>query len=164
VPAIEEAPPLNVENYPAVKFWYKKQRGKKVVRCQKLAQQNCGGGSSTRASQEENVWFWFIQNVDGMVVDSDIISSVCNTARLIWAGMSDEYGSMGLPWSSIPAKCCLEFWLKLEWAYPFLHLCANHYKADAVATEDYTHRYKAQGCKQRHATKSVRRQQGQVQQ
>jgi hypothetical protein len=138
VVAIEDTLPLNVENYPTIKFWYKRQRHKETTRRRKLAQPN-----SRRDSQDKNIYFWFLQNVDGMVVDSDVVTSLRAEAKVIWTGMCDEYGPMGLPWSSVPAKRRLEFWLKLERVYPFLCLCANHYKADAVATRDYTHWYKA---------------------
>jgi hypothetical protein len=139
VVAIEDTLPLNVENYPTIKFWYKQQRRKETTRCRKLEQPN-----SRHDSQDENVYFWFLQNVDGMVVDSDVVTSLWAEAKVIWTGMCDKYGPMGLPWSSVPAKRRLEFWLKLERVYPFLRLCTNHYKANAVATRDYTHWYKAQ--------------------
>ncbi|KAN0128847.1 hypothetical protein V8E53_013345 [Lactarius tabidus] len=62
VPVIEDAPPLNVENCPAIKFWYKKQRGKEVVRRWKLAQQNCGGDDN---AVEEEVDFHQASGDDG---------------------------------------------------------------------------------------------------
>lgn len=119
VVAIEDTLPLNVENYPTIKFWYKRQRHKETTRRRKLAQPN-----SRRDSQDKNIYFWFLQNVDGMVVDSDVVTSLRAEAKVIWTGMCDEYGPMGLPWSSVPAKRRLEFWLKLE-------------------RVDYTHWYKA---------------------
>jgi hypothetical protein len=98
-------------------------------------------------------------------MDSDIVTSLWAEAKVIWTGMCDEYGPMGLPWSSVLAKHHLEFWLKLEHVYLLLRLCTNHYKADAMATRDYTHWYKAWFSptralhsslqKRRHATKPV---------
>ena len=49
---------------------------------------------------------------------------------------------MSLPWSSISPERQLKFWIKLEREYPLLRLCTHHYKANAVATSDYTHWYK----------------------
>jgi hypothetical protein len=143
-----------MENYPTINFWYKKQRGKEITR-RRLTQQTSNSGSSRCTSQDENSTFWFLQNVDGTVVDRDIVTSMHKTARLVWTCMSDEHRPMGLPWKSVHTKHCLEFWLRLEHMYPFLHLCANHYKADAVATEDYTHWYNAHGRKWRCTTKLV---------
>jgi hypothetical protein len=151
---IEETLPLNVKDFPAIKFWYKNQRHKENGRRQNARQNNIGR-SSRHASQDENLAFWFLQNVDGTIVDSDIVTSLQAEAKLIWSGMCNEYGPIGLPWSSVPAKRCLEFWLKLECVYPFLRLYANHYKADAVATRDYTPWYNALFRKRRRATKPV---------
>ena len=49
---------------------------------------------------------------------------------------------MGLPSSSIPHARQLEIYVKLECAFPYLRLCALHYKSHAVATSDYAHWYK----------------------
>jgi hypothetical protein len=84
--AIEETPPLNVKDFPAIKFWYKNQHCKENGR-RRNAQQNNIGRSSGHASQDENLAFWFLQNVDGTIVDSDIVTSLRAEAKLIWSGM-----------------------------------------------------------------------------
>lgn len=116
---VEDTPALNAKDYPAVTFWYKKQR---------------------RNSTEP---FSFLQRSDGSNVDNDVLTSVRADAKLIWTAMSEDYGPMGLPWTSVLAKRRLDFWLRLERVHPFLRLCANHYKADAITTSDYTHWYNA---------------------
>ena len=56
--------------------------------------------------------------------------------------MSNKYRSMSLLWSSILPEQQLKFWIKLEHKFPFLCMCAHHYKANMVAMSDYTHWHK----------------------
>ena len=130
---------LTPENYPAVRFWYKEdmkdERAKRRIEDKK-------NGRRGLLFKRKNVNFWFLQNVDGTPVHNSTVSSLRAEAKLIWSGMCEDYGPMGLLWSSVPVKRRMEFWLKLENKYPLLRLCANHYKANSVASEDYTHWHK----------------------
>jgi hypothetical protein len=104
---------------------------------------NLKNGCCRHLSKCKNVNFWFLQKEDGTLVHSSTVTSIQVAAKLIWSGMCYEYRPMGLLWSSVPVKRRLEFWLKLKNEYPLLRLCTNHYKADSVAIEDYTHWHKS---------------------
>ena len=138
---LEELEPLIANNYPAVKFWYKDQRFQEDERRKKHDEEHNVRRPKGRSS-EENVRFWFLENADGTTVARPIVSRLRAEAKAIWERMSKKYGSMNLPWTSVSTDRQLEFWIKLEREYPFLRLCAHHYKANAIATSDYTHWYK----------------------
>jgi hypothetical protein len=138
---IEEPDPLNVDDYPGVKFWYKDQRNAEEERRKKYDEEHNIHRPKGRSSKE-NVRFWFLENEDGTTVAGPIVSRLRTEAKAIWDKMSKKYSSMSLPWSSISPERQLEFWIKLEREFPLLRLCAHHYKANAVATSDYTHWYK----------------------
>ena len=153
---LEDTPPLDADDYPLVKFWYKRSYCKENTKRRKLSRKNGTGRGISRASQDENVSFWFLYNADGTTVNSDVVSSLRADAKLVWTGMCEDYGPMGLPWTEVPIKHLMEFWLRLERSYPFLRLCANHYKADAVATSDYTNWYNNHVRKRRRVAKPAR--------
>jgi hypothetical protein len=67
-----------------------------------------------------------------------MVTTLRAAAKDIWAEMSKDYGPMGLPWTKIPAKRRVEFCVKLESKFPVLCLCTDHYKANTVATSNYT--------------------------
>ena len=137
---IEEPDPLNVSDYPAVKFWYKDQRSGEERR-KKYEEEHNIRRPKGRPSKE-NVRFWFLENEDGTTVARPIVNRLRAEAKAIWDKMSKKYSSMSLPWSSILPEQQLEFWIKLECEFPLLCLCAHHYKANTIATSDYTHWYK----------------------
>lgn len=139
---IEEPPPLNADDYPAVKFWYPKQRTEEKERRQKYDAEHEIQRRRGRSSSNENVRFWFIENEDGTTVQGVTLSKIRADAKMVWEDMCKKYGRMGLPWTNVPHQRRLEFWIKLERLFPLLRLCALHYKANAVATSDYTHWYK----------------------
>ena len=151
----EDTPPLNANDFPEVKYWYKKHYSKENTKRRKSASVD---RANNRAALDESISFWFLYNADGTPVNIDIVTSLRADAKLIWASMCEDYGPMGLPWSDVLVKHRFEFWLRLEYLYPFLRLCANHYKADAVATCDYTHWYNNHIRKRRRETKPARAQ------
>ena len=137
----QEPEPLNADDYPAIKYWYKDQRNEEEERRKKYDEEHNIRKPKGRASKE-NVRFWFLENEDGTIVPRPIMNRLRAEAKAIWEKMSRKYGSMGLPWSSVLPERQLEFWIRLEREFPLLRLCAHHYKANAVATSDYTHWYK----------------------
>ena len=132
---------MNADDYPSVKFWYKDQRNEEEERRKKYDEEHNIRRPKGRASKE-NVRFWFLENEDGTIVPRPIVDRLRMEAKAIWEKMSQKYSSMGLPWSSVLPERQLEFWIRLEREFPLLRLCAHHYKANMVATSDYTHWYK----------------------
>ena len=132
---------MNADDYPTIKYWYKDQHNEEEERRKKYDEEHNVRKPKGRANKE-NVRFWFLENEDGMIVPRAIMNRLRAEAKAIWEKMSKKYGSMGLPWSSVLPERQLEFWLRLERKFPLLRLCAHHYKANAVATLDYTHWYK----------------------
>jgi hypothetical protein len=141
---LNNALPFKLENYPTVTYWYKDDWQDEQVRRQAYDKENKiqrqPGCSSD--PNPENVSLWFIQNTDGTMVDGKMATTLRAAAKDIWAEMSKDYGPMGLPWTKIPAKRRVEFCIKLKSKFPVLHLCADHYKANTVATSNYTRWYK----------------------
>ena len=126
----EDPPPLNANDYPEVKYWYKNYSKENTKR----RKPSSVGRGNNRASPDANVSFWFLYNADGTPVNNGTVSSLRADAKLIWASMCEDHGPMGLPWSDVLVKHRFEFWLRLDYLHPLLRLCANHYKANAIAT------------------------------
>jgi hypothetical protein len=77
------------------------------------------------------------------MVDGKTATKLRAKAKEIWAEMCKDHGPMGLPWTKIPAKRRVEFCIKLESKFLVLRLCTDHYKANTVATSDYSHWYQS---------------------
>ena len=74
------------------------------------------------------------------MVDGHTISRMQHATKSIWKTI-DSSTPMGSPWTSVSAAHQQEFYRLMEAKYPFLHFCKCHYKADAIAHEDYSHWY-----------------------
>jgi hypothetical protein len=127
--------PLNVDDYPAVQYWYQSEH-----RAEK-ARRDAEDKKNARPTRK-NASFWFLEDSEGVKINNNTVDSLRAEAKVIWNEICDDHGPIGLPWSSVSHKLRVEYLKKLEREFPFLRLCADHYKATAVATTDYTRWYK----------------------
>ena len=142
----EEPEPLRREDYPQITYWYKheRQEERKRRKSQKESEQQPSNAlrGPGRAAAGENVSFWFLQNVDGTEIDGHTLTELRAVCRDTWATIAKKRGDLGLPWRCVCPMHKLEFFLRVEAKFPLLRFCSNHYKANAIATSDYTHWYK----------------------
>jgi hypothetical protein len=142
----EEPEPLRREDYPHITYWHKHERQKERKRrkSQKESEQQSSNAlrGPGRAAAGENVSFWFLQNIDGTEIDGHTLTELRARCKDTWATMAKKHGDLGLPWGHVSPTHKLEFWLRVEAKFPLLRFCSNHYKANAIATSDYTHWYK----------------------
>jgi hypothetical protein len=128
--------PLNVDDYPKVRYWFKDEYRKEKARRDAADKKNA-------KPTKKNGSFWFIENAEGIKIDNLTLSRMRTEAKSIWNEMCDNHGNIGYPWSCVVPKRRSEFLAKMENMYPFLRLCADHYKTTAVGTTDYSRWYKS---------------------
>ena len=142
----EEPEPLRREDYPQITYWYKHecQEERKRRKSQKESKQQPSNAlrGPGRAVAGENISFWFLQNVDRTEIDGHTLTELRAVCRDTWATMAKKRGDLGLPWGCVSLMHKLEFCLRVEAKFPLLRFCSNHYKANTIATSDYTHWYK----------------------
>ncbi|KAF8264138.1 hypothetical protein EI94DRAFT_1703485 [Lactarius quietus] len=73
------------------------------------------------------------------VVDRGKVRKISTEAKSQWLALCKKYGDIGLPWTNVSPNYQLEFFVKMEYKFPLLHLCNGHYKTEAVAFNDYLH-------------------------
>jgi hypothetical protein len=131
---------LDADDYPAIRYWYRDQYRDEKRRWDESDTE--GSVPGVQALQTKNESFWFLQNADGTTIDNAAVNALRAEAKLIWTKMCDDYGPIGHPWSSVARKRRQEYFAKLEGMFFLLRLCADHYKANVVATSDYKRWYK----------------------
>ncbi|KAF8273897.1 hypothetical protein EI94DRAFT_1794924 [Lactarius quietus] len=89
----------------------------------------------------DNIAFWHFQHEDGTVLDGKEIKKIHKEAKIQWKLLSDKYGDIGSPWTTVSPTPQLNFCLRMEDKFPLLHLCDDHYKALTIVYTDYSHQY-----------------------
>ena len=144
---IQDTVPLDPDDYPAIKYWRKREHRKERNRREEF---KAGGEPRRRGRKpksecdDENVNFWHFQHDDGTEMGGEDLGKVRAETKRIWRTLCDKYGPIGSPWSTVSPKHQLEFYLKIEAKFPLLRLCENHYKAESIAFSDYSHWYNIQ--------------------
>lgn len=139
--AIQDTPPLDREDYPDVKYWRKLEatnakRKRGEFDTDKPAQK----GRPPKA-EAKNVAFRFLQDEDGNELPYEDLEQIRADAKVIWSDLCDANGPIGGPWRKVSPRHQLQFYLRIEAKHSILRLCDNHYKAESIATCDYTHWY-----------------------
>ncbi|KAH9011116.1 hypothetical protein EDB84DRAFT_1569964 [Lactarius hengduanensis] len=126
--------------YPHINYWFKHLRRAEFKRRKEFSQGHTRRGP---APAGENREFWFLEDEDGTMLDGYEVARIRAESKVIWESMCKKYGRLGLPWGRVGSERHREFWRRIEAKYPVLLLCDSHYKANSIATQDYTHWYQA---------------------
>ncbi|KAF8237525.1 hypothetical protein L208DRAFT_1247089 [Tricholoma matsutake] len=90
----------------------------------------------TCAAQGENVTLRFIEDENGTVIDGFRAMVMHRFARELWAGLN-SIGKAPKTWGKVDAAVAAQYWNEMEWKFPELRLCDNHWRSDFIATLNY---------------------------
>ncbi|KAI0260694.1 hypothetical protein BC834DRAFT_846023 [Gloeopeniophorella convolvens] len=141
------APPmvtLNKGDYQSVKYWRKADEltGRKPRNQNEFPTPENTPRGPGQSAEGENVAFWFVEDRNGNMVSSDTVKEFRKFAKDIWMRWV-RAGYMQSPWSTVENKYKNQYYALMEDEFPFLRLCARHYKCDTIAHTDYSHWYKS---------------------
>ena len=146
---IQDTVPLDPNDYPAIKYWWKCKHRKEWNRREefKAGREPRRRGCKPKSEcDDKNVDFWDFQHDDGTKIGGEDLGKVWAETKRIWRMLCDKYRPIGSPWSTVSPKHQLKFYLKIEAKFPLLWLCENHYKAESTAFSNYSHWYNIQYC------------------
>ena len=139
-------PPSQLDRsmYPKVRFWTK-QEWKDYENNHKDSSNlvaTSGARGGTRAALGENVRVRYVEHFDGRMVSGGLATEIRDHARKIWRG----FWSRGLAprtWGAATQEVQDSFVHSMEERFSVLKFCDNHWKAQAIATANYSQWHKA---------------------
>jgi hypothetical protein len=130
--------PLNKEDYPNVKFWFKRHWTESLN--DQLTDITLPAGAQgrgrTRASLNVNVAMRYVELEDGNLIDGDRASEIRKFARAIWV----SFGKRGLApakWGQADVEIRKEYCHEMNSRFPELRFCDLDWKSEQVATDNY---------------------------
>ncbi|KAF8219207.1 hypothetical protein L208DRAFT_1072003, partial [Tricholoma matsutake] len=104
----------------------------------------------TCVAQGENVTLRFIEDENGTIIDGFRAMVMHRFARKLWVGLN-SIGKAPKTWGKVDAVVAAQYQNEMEWKFPELHLCDNHWKSDFIATLNYPSWYNNNVEKQEHS-------------
>jgi hypothetical protein len=129
--------------YPKVRFWTK-QEWRDYETSRKDTSDlvvTSGARGATRAAMGENVRVQYVEHADGKMVDGGMATEIRDQARKIWRGLWSR-GLAPRTWGAATHEVEDAFIRSMEERFPVLQFCDNHWKAQAIATANYSQWYK----------------------
>jgi hypothetical protein len=129
--------------YPKVRFWTKQEwRDYETSRkdSSDLVVTSSARGA-TRAAMGENVRVQYVEHADSKMVDGGMATEIRDQARKIWRGLWSR-GLAPRTWGAATHEVEDAFIRSMEECFPVLQFCDNHWKAQAIATANYSQWYK----------------------
>jgi hypothetical protein len=123
---------LNHSDFPLVKYWSKKTFMQ--TEDATLPPGECGKG---RASQGVNVTMRYVEDENGEPVDGYLAQHIRTWARGIWIGIAEK-GILRAKWGDMSVEDLKYYHREMRQKYPHLALCENSWKADQIATDNYS--------------------------
>ena len=135
VQTYELLPQLNRVNFPSVKMWedHEYNGHRKGGRR--------GGEDDPQDKPKGSILSSYMEDEDGEEIPKGTRDRVRKTARGLFAQLLRR-NEAPITWGAAPLNVQTELVFKLEKEYPFLRLCANHWKAEKVATNSYSQWYR----------------------
>lgn len=133
-----ELAPLNQEDYPNVRFWFKRLwtefLNDQVTDITLPAVTQSRGKS--RASLNVNVTMRYVELEDGKVTDGDRASEIRKFARAIWV----SFGKSGLApvkWGQADVETRKQYYQEMNSRFPELRFCDLDWKSEQIAIDNY---------------------------
>lgn len=135
---------LDRSMYPNVRFWAK-QEWKDYEASRKDSSDlvvTSGARGPARAAMGENVRVQYVEHADGKMVYGGMATEIRDHARRIWRGLWSR-GLAPRTWGAATQEVEDAFIRSMEERFPVLNFCDNHWKAQAIATANYSqwHKY-----------------------
>ena len=129
--------------YPKVQFWTK-QEWKDYENNHKDSSDlvaTSGARGGTRAALGKNVRVRYVEHFDGKMVSGGLATEIRDHARTIWRGLWSR-GLAPRTWGAATQEVQEAFVHSIEECFSVLKFCDNHWKAQAIATANYSQWYK----------------------
>jgi hypothetical protein len=104
----------------------------------------------------KNVWVQYIEHADSKMVDGGMVTEIRDHARRIWRGLWSR-GLAPRTWGATTQEVQDAFVCSMEERFPVLQFCNNHWKAQAIATANYSQWYKYYKAKMEAKTEANRK-------
>jgi hypothetical protein len=134
---------LNRAMYPKVWFWTKQEwrdfEASRKDSSDLVVTSSVRG--AIRAAMGKNVWVQYVKHADGKMVDGGMATEIRDQARKIWRGLWSQ-GLAPRTWGAATHEVEDAFIHSMEERFPVLQFCDNHWKAQAIATANYSQWYK----------------------
>src|SRR6266851_881906 len=130
--------PLSCANYPQVKFWTKEEWDNHKSCIKDASRLN--SKVPEHSSKGLNMTALYIENEDGTPVPGATVGQMRGVARTVWINLFDR-GKAPLSWGKASLEATNLYHSELERRWGLLCLCKNHWKADALATANYSQWY-----------------------
>ena len=128
--------PLCQENYPKIKFWFKRQ----WIAFSNDHPTNATSGPQargrSRASQGINVSMQYVELEDGTVISGDRATEIRNFAHAIWVSIS-KTGPPPSKWGQADIQTRLQYLSAIGSRFPELRFCDLEWKIEQIATDKY---------------------------
>ncbi|KAJ7116178.1 hypothetical protein C8R46DRAFT_1239453 [Mycena filopes] len=147
-------PTLNQANFPLIRFWHRADFGKSDG-----VSQNTGANprGATLVSQGINVTGQYIEDANGVVVDGFRLSAMMKVAGQIWFGFVGK-GTAPRTWGQASLDVITLYNNEMCRQFPELRYCADNWKAQRLATANYSSWYTTHGTEKPAGKKPARKQ------
>jgi hypothetical protein len=128
--------PLRQEDYPKIKFWFKRQWTEFLNDHPVNATSGPQARGRSRAAQGINVSMQYVQLEDGTTISGDRATEIRKFARAIWVSFS-KTGAPPSKWGQADIQTRQQYVSGIESRFPELRLCDLEWKSDQIATDNY---------------------------
>jgi hypothetical protein len=129
---------LNQEDYPNVKFWFKRHwtgfLNDQLTDITSPA--GTQGRGRARASLNVNVAMRYVEMEDGNLIDGDRASEIRKFARAIWVSFGKR-GQAPAKWGQADVETRKEYCREMNSRFPEFRFCDLDWKSEQVATDNY---------------------------
>ena len=104
---IQDTVPLDPDNYPAIKYWWKHEHRKEQNRHEEFKagrEPRHRGRKPKSECDDENVNFWHFQHDDSTKMGGEDLGKVQAKTKRIWRTLCDKYRPIGSPWLTVSPK------------------------------------------------------------
>lgn len=128
--------PLRQEDYPNIKFWYKRQWTAFSNDHPTNATSGPQARGRSRAAQGINVSMQYVEFEDGTVINGDRATEIRKFARAIWVSVS-KTGAPPSKWGQADIQTRQQYVSAMGTRFPELRFCDLEWKIDQIATDNY---------------------------
>jgi hypothetical protein len=127
---------LRQEDYPKIKFWFKRQWTEFSNDQPKNATSGLQARGRGRAAQGINVTMQYVELEDGTVISGDRATEMRKFARAIWVSFS-KTGVPPSKWGQADIQTRQQYLSEMGSCFPELRYCDLEWKIDQIATNNY---------------------------
>jgi hypothetical protein len=128
--------PLRQEDYPRIKFWFKRQWTEFLIDHPTNAISGSQSRGRTRSSQGINVTMKYVELEDGTVISGDRANEIRKFARAIWVSVS-KTGTQPSKWGQADIQTRQQYLSAMGSRFPELRFCDLDWKIEQIATDNY---------------------------